>query len=345
MSSINIFKEEHPTIDSYWRALILFGRNTASYKFALSKSLLELTQNGNTSVSLSDLAVIYSSKICEHLKLSEKQTSGKDGLFIEACKNFNSNMITQDELIERTVKNGFNYVLDAFHVVNDEHIPIEFYKKDFSSRNKKLILTDDMFKLLNDPCAINFINETEARWRLVETAWELGVSKNLLNIKYDSEEQELFIIDNYLKRKDITSARSALNGYQKGKCFYCFRDISVEKISENSCDVDHFFPHVLKPLIPHANLDGVWNLVLSCSHCNRGFDGKFAKVPSTNYLERLHKRNEFLIASHHPLRETLMSQTGETTEKRINFLKEIDKIAINALIHRWEVKPNATEVF
>ena len=77
----------------------------------------------------------------------------------------------------------------------------------------------------------------------------------------------------------------------------------------------------------------------------RGFDGKFAKVPSTNYLERLHKRNEFLIASHHPLKETLMSQTGETTEKRINFLKEIDKIAINALIHRWEVKPNATEVF
>ncbi|MBO7332372.1 MAG: hypothetical protein J6U64_01760, partial [Alphaproteobacteria bacterium] len=65
MTSIDIFKEEHPSIDSYWRALILFGRNTAAYKFALSKSLLELAQKQKSSVLLSDLAKSFSYQICE----------------------------------------------------------------------------------------------------------------------------------------------------------------------------------------------------------------------------------------------------------------------------------------
>jgi hypothetical protein len=36
------FLERQRTLDSYWRAVILFGRNVASYKFALAKSLIEL---------------------------------------------------------------------------------------------------------------------------------------------------------------------------------------------------------------------------------------------------------------------------------------------------------------
>jgi hypothetical protein len=36
------FIEVQPTVENYWRALILFGRNVASYKFALGKALLEL---------------------------------------------------------------------------------------------------------------------------------------------------------------------------------------------------------------------------------------------------------------------------------------------------------------
>jgi hypothetical protein len=32
--------------DTYWRAVILFGRNVASYKFALSETLLEKAAQG-----------------------------------------------------------------------------------------------------------------------------------------------------------------------------------------------------------------------------------------------------------------------------------------------------------
>ena len=97
--------------------------------------------------------------------------------------------------------------------------------------------------------------------------------------------------------------------------------------------------------IPEVNLNGVWNLVLTCKHCNRGDDGKSARVPAVKYLERLHVRNEFLINSHHPLRETLMHQTGAQPADRFAFLKNMDEFAINKLIHRWEAAPVGETTF
>ena len=35
------FVDKNPSLSTYWRSVILLGRNTASYKFALAKSLLE----------------------------------------------------------------------------------------------------------------------------------------------------------------------------------------------------------------------------------------------------------------------------------------------------------------
>ena len=211
-------------------------------------------------------------------------------------------------------------------------------------RSKKIILTDSIFKLLETPYAGNFAAETESRWNLVETSWELGISRSLLTVRYD-DASEILYVDTSFRRKDVTSARGALNGYQKGKCFYCFDDITVSDDESNTCDVDHFFPHALQPLFPDINLDGVWNLVLTCPDCNRGEDGKFARVPATKYLTRLHKRNEFLISSHHPLRETIMRQTGMTEAARRSFLMMVDQRAIDVLIHRWETPQKATATF
>ena len=344
MSDIERFKEEHPSLESYWRSVILFGRNVASYKFALAKSLLEIAPTGKTIITLDELATPFSRHICEHIANAPKQGTSGSSRFLDACKNYNSGLISQEELHGTTVQLGFNNVIDAFHVVNDGTIPIKFYEKDYTSRNKRIILTDDLYKLQETSFFENFTCEAEARWRLVETAWELGVSRNLLSVSYDEEKQLLFVNDK-LRRKNVTSARDALNGYQKGKCFYCFEDISVTANDDTLCDIDHFFPHTLQPLLPNVNLDGIWNLVLACPRCNRGANGKFARVPSIKYLERLEKRNNFLISSHHPLRETLLQQTGATPEERHRFLAEIDKLAINHLIHRWETDAVGPEVF
>lgn len=184
----------------------------------------------------------------------------------------------------------------------------------------------------------------ESGWNLVETAWGLGISRNLLNVHYDGE-KKLFFVNNELRRKDVTAARNALNGYQKGRCFYCFSHVGVDIGSENLCDVDHFFPHILKHIYPSINIDGIWNLVLTCQKCNRGEQGKFTKVPEIKYLERLHRRNEFLISSHDPLRETLINQIGGSEEIRRVFLLNVDKKAIRTLIYRWSTEQIGEEVF
>lgn len=64
------------------------------------------------------------------------------------------------------------------------------------------------------------------------------------------------------------------------------------------------------------------NLVLSCPECNRGHQGKFDRLPSVSLLERLHRRNEYLITSLHLLRETLIAQTGFTEPARRGFLQD-----------------------
>lgn len=101
-------------------------------------------------------------------------------------------------------------------------------------------------------------------------------------------------------------------------------------------DVDHFFPHVLKQHGFGEMVDGIWNLVLACKTCNRGAEGKFDRVPSIRLLQRLSDRNEFLISSHHPLRETLIQQTGNNSHQRRSFLQRWHTQATANLIHQWE---------
>jgi hypothetical protein len=85
-------------------------------------------------------------------------------------------------------------------------------------------------------------------------------------------------------------------------------------------------------------VDEVWNLVLACNQCNAGGDGKFAKVPELEYLERLHTRNEFFISSHHPLRETIIMQTGNSEDKRASSLQSKYNKALKKLITTWSPK-------
>jgi hypothetical protein len=48
-----------PTPQNYLRSIVLFGRNVASYKFALAESLIELAGQGRASLTLEELAVPY----------------------------------------------------------------------------------------------------------------------------------------------------------------------------------------------------------------------------------------------------------------------------------------------
>jgi hypothetical protein len=330
------FTEVQPTLENYWRSIILFGRNVASYKFALGKSLFELAQERQELVSLDQLAEPFARNVCQHLQLADKQATSNSSRFLDACRKFNANEIGQEELLDTTTKLGFNNVIDAFHVVHDGEIGVRFFTDERKGSEKGIRLTQDLFQLTEHFQYRNLPAEIEARWRLVETAWELKVPRHVLSVGYDSDSELLVVNDARLERRAITGCRDALNGYQKGKCFYCFGDISVEGSSMDLADVDHFFPHALKPHGLGGLLDGVWNLVLSCQSCNRGAKGKFAQLPELRFLERLHKRNNFFIGSHHPLRETLIQQTGGTEPARRQFLQSTYQVAKKLLIRNWK---------
>lgn len=306
-----------PTVEDCWRGVVLYGRNTASYKFALASALLELNAQSGQLVKLEDLAPAFAQHVARHLVEAPKQITTKDGKFIQACLNFNLDH-DLNKLIDSTVAHGFANVIDAFHIVGSSPVAHSFYV-DERKVNRGIRITDEFARLAEGVQAMNLVQEVEARWRLVETAWNLGIATNLLNVQHDQAKGEIFTFDKSLKRKTVTSSRNALNGYQKGKCFYCFSELTIAGEGMN-VDVDHFFPHKLKQKNIGINFDGIWNLVLSCNTCNRGANGKFDRIPSARLLARLHNRNEFFIGSHHPLRETLISQTGSTVAERANFL-------------------------
>jgi 5-methylcytosine-specific restriction endonuclease McrA len=333
------FTEVQPSLENHWRSIILFGRNVASYKFALGKSLLDIAQQGKEVITLEELSEPFSRNLCEHLQLADKQATSKSSRFLTACRKFNADEIKKEELLDATTKLGFANVIDAFHVVHDGDIDVRFFTDERKGKEKGIRLTQELFKLTEQFQYRNLPTEIEARWRLVETAWELKLPSHVLTVGYDSDSELLVVNDRMLERKGITGCRDALNGYQKGKCFYCFDDISIESASEQLADVDHFFPHALKPYGLGELIDGVWNLVLACQSCNRGANGKFAQVPELRFLERLHNRNNFFIGSHHPLRETLMVQTGNTELERRRFLQDIYQRSKELLTKNW--KPEA----
>ena len=326
------FVDNNPSIDTSWRSIILLGRNVASYKFALAKSLLEINSN-SSEIEIEELATPFARNICQHLLKNEKQVTSKSSKFLDTCKRFNNSEISEEELKKITIRMGFVNVIDAFHIVAREETTRFF--TDNRSSNNSIILTDNFYKLKEKDIYGNLKNEAESRWNLWETAISLNVNPLLLQIINDDDQECLYVLDEKKKRQNITSSRDALNGYQKSKCFYCHKEISIEQGNENSCDVDHFFPHILKDY-ELFEVDQIWNLVLACRECNRGVGGKFEKIPDINYLYSLNKRNNYYIESHHPLRETIINQTGKTQEERRNFLQIMFDNAIGHIPIKWK---------
>jgi hypothetical protein len=329
------FQINDPSLESQWRAIILFGKNSATYKFSFAKALLELINNETTSITLKDLAEPFAMNIVQHLKANDKQGSSSSSKFLNHCRAYINGSMSKEQLLSQTEKLGFVNVIDAFQVVNRATIPDQFYKKNYTNGKQEIIITDNLLRLKESFHFQNFEQETEARWQLVETAWKLKINPNLLEVQYD-EGREIFFIENkFMRRIDITSVRDSLNGYQKGKCFYSFGDISVNPKSDKLCEVDHFLPHANKADHLPANINGVWNLVLADRDINQD---KKTRVPELKYLFRLYNRNEFFIESKHPLAETIINQTGNSPEKRKGFLEHHYNIALNNSIHKWKSK-------
>jgi 5-methylcytosine-specific restriction endonuclease McrA len=335
----NTFKFYEPTAESCFRSSILIGDNDKCYKFALGKSLLYFAKQNKSEISINELSSVYTSFICEHLKKVPIQGTNRKppGKVLIACDKFNKNIISKDELIDITKKDEW-VVLKKFHLIKGGYLPLSFFYKEKNGKSKKIILTDNLHQLSKSTQFENLDFETEGRWNLLERSWQLKIPYHLLMVEYDSLGEKLFSLKKDL-RINITGIREGLNGYQKGKCFYCLKKISIKKGANDISNIDHFFPLKLEKKNILKNLNGVWNLVLSCRECNSGENGKFDKLVQINFLEKLNLRNNYLISSHDPLRQVLIMQTGVTSQKRFEFLNNVFKKAAEfCIFHDWKPK-------
>lgn len=192
---MSAFYEVEPSLENYWRSIILFGRNVASYKFALAKSLHDLKQSETSVITLDQLAVPFAQHICEHLKLADKQATSSSSKFLDACRAYNNGQIDHPTLIRQTVQLGFVNVIDAFHNVHNQELPRRFFA-DARKTHSGIILTDEFYQLSEEDAFGDLFHETEARWRLVETAWEMSLPKHLVQVEHD--ENNNFVATNVM---------------------------------------------------------------------------------------------------------------------------------------------------
>ena len=64
-----------------------------------------------------------------------------------------------------------------------------------------------------------------------------------------------------------------------------------------------------------------------------------------SYKTRLISIHSIPYSSHHPLRETLMQQTGETVKSRESFLRSFYQDALKVILQRWQPEEKFDEFF
>jgi len=121
------FIQTNPTADAYWRSVILFGKNSASNKFALGKSLLEIADQDKIFASLEELAEPYARNLGDHLQICDRQGPSPSSRFLEACRKFSRGEIAKDELLAQTARLGFANV-------NQAEIPVRIFVDERGTR-------------------------------------------------------------------------------------------------------------------------------------------------------------------------------------------------------------------
>jgi hypothetical protein len=165
------FRRGIVTPASTWRALILYGANAATYKFAFGRALLETAAEGHEQVSLRDLAPRYAALLGEALEREPRQGTARSSRFLDALRAHAEGKLPLEDMHAVTVRSGFSNVVDAFPMLGGSTAPVTFYedrRKDPGVRG--LVLAPDLRDLAQRGEQEWLDRETDARWRLVAQA-------------------------------------------------------------------------------------------------------------------------------------------------------------------------------
>ena len=282
----------------YWKAIILFGLNQATYKIALGKTLLELAKNGDNEVDWHILSKVFLDNYIDRLKsnqLPQQNNPSRKTVMERIVDSLLTKKISYNEAVTKVGTDAFNDVIKRFHTIGtDKSIANEmFYHYE---HGKKLFLHDSIFKIHENKNE-EISNELNARWSLLEGAFSIVHG----DWELTNDLREIYLSNGY-SRTNITKNIPFLQGYQCNICFYCSEGIKMDDIH-----VDHVLP---RQFIQH---DEIWNLVLSHDICNLH---KSDSVIGKHYLEKLIARNENIMGSNHPWKKKIENALGSTALKR-----------------------------
>ncbi|MCG9569051.1 HNH endonuclease [Vibrio chagasii] len=304
------------------RTVTTFGKNSATYKFALLHALLK-KKSVTGHVSYDDLAEDFLKELVVHYERNPHQFARRENKLTKSIDVYLETDRSPSDwniLKEIARKNIFNDVFRAYQNVGSGSLTESHMLFEDVRSEKRIVLTDSLMSVLEDEDAKKVLhNENQARWAVVEEAWKVGIAPNILSYNH---EDGLFYSETKNHRIGLRSAVDTLSPYQKGRCFYCHRKVSKFVLADHDdfADVDHFFPisKLLKlgPDIPNPN--GVWNLVIACKKCNRGADGKSDQPADRYYYEALVKRNVLFFEEHrHSLKNAISLSLKVTSKKGI----------------------------
>jgi hypothetical protein len=315
----------------FWKAIILYGLNAATYKIALGKTLLELATAGKETVDWSTLSKAYLDnyilRIGNHA-LPQQGNPGRRTVMERIVTQLKLGSITYDQAIAMVARGAFNDVIPRFHTIgNDKLMGAEkFYRFD---HGKKLYLHESIFEV-HESANAELQQELEARWSLLEGAFQMGHE----NWDLANDIREIYISKGS-ERTSITSNIPFLSGYQGNTCFYCGEAIKV-----NDIHVDHVLP---RQVLMH---DEIWNLVLSHSLCNLH---KEDALVGKHYIEKLIDRNENIMGSNHPWKQKIAASLGNSKPNRAkNTYYHYENVKLVLGNRYWENSPTynrATDPF
>lgn len=307
----------------YWKGIVLYGLNQATYKIALGKTILELTSLGKETIDWNQLSKAYLDNYIDRLKkhpLPQQSNPTRKTKMERIINSLKWGSINYATAISIVAKEAFQDVIPRFQTIGtDKKIVGErFYHFSFG---KKLYIHDSTFKIVEESRP-ELIEELDARWGLLEAAFSMVHGDWQLS----NSVREIYIENGYT-RTNITTNIPFLQGYQGNICFYC-----GEPINNNDIHVDHVLP---RQFIQH---DEIWNLVLSHSICNMH---KNDSLIGRHYFEKLVARNENIMGSNHPWKKKISDALGSSSQKRASSMwNHYENAKVVLKNNFWENSPN-----
>jgi 5-methylcytosine-specific restriction endonuclease McrA len=287
------------------------GANSRTYKFALGEALIDAARRGRDEIPLRDLAATYSIAMVRHL--DEAPQAPHDAHlgeqdFLTVAEQESAETLAAGEPTERLLAAAERsmpaMVMRKFHNLRGSGtVPHTFYELLGTGRRRTVRLSPHLLRLARSEQAATLSAELGARWNIVESSFASGVGRSLIEEGLAHDLATLRLTDKR-RRRSVAGMVEATIGFQHGRCQICGEAMGAEEPIE----VDHVFPFALMKRYDSVgawrgpDLDALWNLAPAHASCN---GTKSDRLPVPAELDRLAARNEAIMQSPHPLRQTL----------------------------------------